>query len=127
MGKTEQMRFSMGFLYLLLLLILFLPFTSCFAWECKDEKIIFNHVPSSYYGSGQYFSDCPDKNNGIRCYHYHRHWICEKNDTYYWDRNLESAARAACGCTLPDHVKPSTPAVSKKPKTRFSETSLKKD
>ena len=51
----------------------------------------------------------------------------EKDETYYWDRNLESAARAACECSLPDDVRPSAPAVSKKPKTRFLETVHKKD
>jgi len=121
------MRLPIVFLYLLFLLMSGLPLAECFAWECNDEKIIFNHVPSQYYGSGQYFSDCPDKNECIRCYQYHRHWICEKNETYYWDRNLESAARAACGCTFPDGVKPSAPAVSKKPKTRFFESDLGKD
>jgi hypothetical protein len=91
----------------------------CFAWECEDKNIAFKHIPSTYYGSGEYFSDCPGSADHIRCYHYHRHWICEKDETYYWDRNLESAARAACDCSLPDTVKPSAPAVSKKPETRF--------
>ncbi|MBT3487888.1 MAG: hypothetical protein HOK24_17275 [Desulfobacula sp.] len=116
------MKRSIGFLIFLFLLIPGLPLFECFAWECNNEKIKFNHVPSNYYGSGQYFSDCPGKNESIRCYHYHRHWICEKKETYFWDRNLDSAARAACGCNSPDDINPSAPAISKKPETRFHET-----
>ena len=74
------------------------------AWQCDDARVSFEHHPSDYYGDGEYLSQCPDDETPIRCYHYHRHWICEKGDQYYWDRNLESAARAACGCTLPDGV-----------------------
>jgi len=120
------MKGSNIFLFTLFLLSFSVLSVNCFAWECKDKNIVFTHVPSIYYGSGEYFSDCPTKNDQIRCYHYHRHWICEKNETYYWDRNLESAARAACECSLPEDVRQSAPAVSKKPKTRFLETVDKK-
>jgi len=89
------------------------------AWECKDSSIDFDHQPSDYYGSGAYLTACPENSDRIRCYHYHRHWICKKKDEYYWDRNLESAARSACKCPLPKDVVPSSPAVSKEPATRF--------
>jgi hypothetical protein len=54
----------------------------------------------------------------IRCYHYHRHWVCEKGEWLYWDRNLDSAARVACGCALPTGTAPSAPAVTKQPAER---------
>ncbi|MBW2430586.1 MAG: hypothetical protein JRF56_16620 [Deltaproteobacteria bacterium] len=59
--------------------------------------------------------NCPAEGVRIRCYRYHRHWICEKGDTLYWDRNLESAARTACGCDLPSDTAPASPATSGKP------------
>jgi len=78
-------------------------------------KVVFEHKPSDYYGSGEYFMTCPADGIRIRCYHYHRHWVCEKADTLYWDRRLETAARTACGCSLPAGVAPASPATSKKP------------
>lgn len=99
-------------------LLLFCAAPAC-AWQCGDARVVFDHHPSDYYGSGEYLSQCPASETRIRCYHYHRHWICEKGDLYFWDRNLESAARTACGCPLPDGVAPSAPAISKNPDKRF--------
>jgi len=84
------------------------------AADCK--KIEFEHKPSDYYGPGEYFLTCPDSGLRIRCYHYHRHWVCEKGETLYWDRCLESAARTACNCPLPEDTRPASPAISGKPK-----------
>jgi hypothetical protein len=88
-------------------------------WECGSDNVTFTHKPSDYYGSGEYFSTCPNPEITIRCYHYHRHWICQKESAYFWDRNLESAARTACGCPLPEGMAPASPSVSKEPQTRF--------
>jgi hypothetical protein len=88
-------------------------------WRCQDPAVAFRHEPSDYYGSGQYFTQCPDNGQEIRCYHYHRHWVCEKENTLYWDRNLESAARAACSCPLPPDTQPAAPAVTEKPVKRI--------
>ena len=108
------------------ILVLFLLFTSSgAAWECEDVAIPFTHVPSDYYGPGEYFAECPKTGIRIRCYHYHRHWICEKEEIYYWDHNLESAARTACDCPLPPGTAPSAPAVSTKPATRFHDVPAK--
>jgi hypothetical protein len=90
-----------------------------FGWECSDPAVTFRHEPSDYYGSGQFFSQCPADLQPIRCYHYHRHWVCEKQDTLYWDRNLQSAARAACRCPLPQQTRPAAPAVTQKPAKRI--------
>lgn len=99
---------------------LLLPFmASGQAWECSDSRVDFDHKPSDYYGSGAYLTKCPQNGARIRCYHYHRHWVCKKKEFYYWDRNLESAARTACECSLPQDVTPSSAAVSKEPFTRF--------
>jgi len=84
------------------------------AGDCRE--VAFEHKPSDYYGSGEYFMTCPNEGVGIRCYHYHRHWVCEKGDTLYWDRRLESAARTACGCNLPSDTVPASPATSGKTK-----------
>jgi len=88
-------------------------------WHCDDAQVPFVHTPSDYYGPGEYRATCPQSGRSIRCYHYHRHWVCQKGDTFYWDRNLASAARTACGCPLPRGTAPSSPAVSKNPPTRF--------
>jgi hypothetical protein len=93
--------------------------TACRAWECDGETVAFTHRPSDYYGSGEYVSVCPDDTASIRCYHYHRHWICQKEASFFWDRNLASAARTACGCPLPEGTAPSSPSVSTEPETRF--------
>jgi hypothetical protein len=102
-----------------MLLWLLLFSSAAHAWECDIDRVPFTHRPSDYYGSGEYFATCPQSEASIRCYHYHRHWICQKNEAFYWDRNLESAARTACGCPLPQGVAPASPAISKKPATRF--------
>jgi hypothetical protein len=102
-----------------LLLGLLLFSSVAYAWECDSNRIPFTHRPSDYYGSGEYFATCPQDDTPIRCYHYHRHWICQKNETFYWDRNRESAARTACGCSLLQGVAPASPAISKEPSTRF--------
>jgi hypothetical protein len=63
--------------------------------------------------------NCPGDGVRIRCYHYHRHWVCEKGKTLYWDRRLDSAARTACGCNLPPDTMPASPATSGKPGTEI--------
>lgn len=98
---------------------LFLSVPPVDAWECEDDSVSFTHRPSDYYGSGAYLAVCPKIDVQIRCYHYHRHWVCQKEETFYWDRNLASAARTACDCPLPEGVAPSSPAVSIEPETRF--------
>ena len=95
------------------------------AWECEDARIDFTHRPSDYYGSGEYFATCPQGGTQIRCYHYHRHWVCQKNEAFYWDRNLESAARTACECPLPEGVAPASPAISQEPQSRFHDVPAK--
>ncbi len=102
-----------------ILLGILLSSFSAHAWECGDGRIPFIHKPSDYYGSGEYFTTCPQSDTRIRCYHYHRHWVCQKNEAFYWDRNLESAARTACECPLPEGVAPASPAISQEPKRRF--------
>jgi hypothetical protein len=84
------------------------------AADCRN--ITFEHQPSDFYGPGDYFLTCPNEQVRIRCYHYHRHWVCEKDDLLYWDRRLESAARSACDCPLPPDTVPATPATSGHPK-----------
>ena len=83
------------------------------AEDCGE--IVFEHKPSDYYGPGDYFMTCPVEGTRIRCYHYHRHWVCQKGTTLYWDRRLETAARTACGCNLPADIAPASPATSGKP------------
>jgi hypothetical protein len=83
------------------------------AAECRN--ITFEYQPSDFYGPGDYFLICPAEQVRIRCYHYHRHWVCEKDELLYWDRRLESAARTACGCPLPPDTVPAAPATSVHP------------
>jgi len=85
------------------------------AEDCRD--LSFEHKPSEYFGSGEYFMICPGDGIRIHCYHYHRHRVCEKGKTLYWDRRLDSAARTACGCSLPADTAPASPATSTKPGT----------
>jgi hypothetical protein len=87
------------------------------AEDCRD--LSFEHKPSEYYGSGEYFMTCPRDEIRIRCYHYHRHWVCENGKILYWDRRLESSARTACGCNLPPDVVPASPATSGKPRVNI--------
>ncbi len=109
-----------------LLVPLLICVASGHAWECDLVAVPFTHKPSDYYGSGEYFATCPETDVQIRCYHYHRHWVCEKADVYFWDRNLASAARTACDCALPEGVAPASPAVSTTPETRFHDVPAKK-
>lgn len=84
---------------------------------CGDSgPLILEHIPSKYYGFGYYYTTCSKDGTQIRCYHYHRHWVCEKGNILYWDRRLEAAARAACGCSMPDEIVPASPAISGKPR-----------
>ena len=108
----------------LLLLPILISATRGNAWKCDDAVVPFTHKPSDYYGPGEYFAICPQTDVQIRCYHYHRHWVGEKEATFYWDRNLESAARAACDCPNPEGIAPSSPALSKEPKTRFHDVPM---
>jgi hypothetical protein len=85
---------------------------------CTETPFAFTHQPSNYHGAGQYFSVCPTDGEPIRCYHYHRHWICAKEDTLFWDRNLETAARSACGCPPLPGTRPASPAISENPDQR---------
>jgi len=77
--------------------------------------LVFEYKPPAYYGYGEYFAECPDGAR-IRCYHYHWDWICEKGETLYWDRRLEAAAHAACGCPMPEGVAPASPFTSGRPR-----------
>ncbi|MCG6905649.1 MAG: hypothetical protein LJE63_03405 [Desulfobacteraceae bacterium] len=70
----------------------------------------------AYYIYPEYVAVCPRGGAGIRCYRYHWDWVCEKGDTLYWDRRLEAAAHAACGCPPPAGVASASPAVSAKPR-----------
>jgi hypothetical protein len=105
---------SSRFYCLLFFLLLLIGSLSDIALAGDCREIVFEHKPSDYYGSGEYFMTCPGEGDRIRCYHYHRHWVCEKGDTLYWDRRLESAARTACGCNLPSDTAPASPATSGK-------------
>jgi hypothetical protein len=86
--------------------------------SCPETSFAFTHQPSAYYGPGQYFSVCPTDGEPIRCHHYHRHWVCAKEGTLFWDRNLESAARSACDCPPLPGTLPAAPAVSQNPDQR---------
>ena len=74
------------------------------------------HIYPNHYGT------CPD-GTGIRCYHYHWDWICEKGDKLFWDRNLQAAALAACGCPMTPGLAPASPFVSDKPREDIFENS----
>lgn len=91
-------------------LVLFRP---GLAGDCGN--LVFDYKPPTYYGYGEYFAECPDGSR-IRCYHYHWDWICEKGETLYWDRRLEAAAAAACGCPMPEGVAPASPFTSGRPR-----------
>lgn len=111
-----QNRWSV--ILLTLYFLLFFDFYNpILAEDC--ENVTFEHVPSNYYGLGEYFMTCPNDGVRIRCYHYHRHWVCEKGENLYWDMRLDSAARTACGCSLPADTVPASPAISGKPKKRI--------
>lgn len=108
-----------GFYILLSILFFAVCNSSNSIWADDCEQLQFEHKPSEYYGPGDYLMNCPDDGFRIRCYHYHRHWICERGDILHWDRRLESAARAACGCNLPSDTVPASPAISGRPKNEI--------
>lgn len=110
---SSKIDVRLGMLLSLLFLLLGIFCNIVIAGDC--DHIVFKHKPSDYYGPGDYFMTCPQDGRQIRCYHYHRHWICEKGDILYWDRRMESAARTACGCKLPQDTAPASPAISHKP------------
>jgi hypothetical protein len=109
---------SGGMLFLLCLAIVWGAAACTFSPACPETPFVFRHEPSDYYGAGQFFAVCPAAGGTIRCYHYHRHWVCEKEGTLFWDRNLETAARSACGCPPLPETLPATPAVSGNPDQR---------
>jgi hypothetical protein len=80
------------------------------------KKLLLKRQAPKYYIYPEYLGICPDQETTIRCYHYHWDWICEKGDTLYWDRRLETAAYEACGCALPDDIAPASSFKSKKPR-----------
>jgi len=108
-------KYSFRFRWLLLFYLLLTGVLANIGLAGDCGEIVFEHKPSDYYGSGEYFMTCPAEGIRIRCYHYHRHWVCEKADTLYWDRRLETAARTACRCNLPVGIAPASPATSGKP------------
>ena len=114
-ARSFNLGYQGYFLVIILLLLLGSFCSFALAEDCRD--LSFEHKPSEYYGSGEYFMICPGDGIRIRCYHYHRHWVCEKGKTLYWDRRLDSAARTACGCSLPADKAPASPATSSKPGT----------
>jgi hypothetical protein len=80
------------------------------------DELALEEIPPVYYIYPEYRGRCPDGSGAIRCYRYHWDWICEKAERLYWDRRLEAAAHAACGCPPPNGVAPASPAVSGKPR-----------
>ncbi len=80
--------------------------------DCKE--LVLTPKGPAYHIYPDYYAVCPGDGTRIRCYHYHWDWVCEKGDTLYWDRRLEAAAHAACGCPMPKGVAPASPFVSKK-------------
>jgi hypothetical protein len=109
-----SIRCYLGLISIILIAGIASPSTAA---DCGD--LSFEHKPSTYYGSGEYFMTCPGEDIRIRCYHYHRHWVCEKDTTLYWDRRLDSAARTACGCELLPDTAPASPATSGKPRANI--------
>ena len=98
-----------------------LPLTSAVCWvllfsgialagDCSD--LVLTPHPPAYHIYPDHYAVCPTDSVKIRCYHYHWDWVCEKGDKLYWDRRLEAAAHAACGCPMPDGVAPASPHVS---------------
>jgi hypothetical protein len=76
-------------------------------------RIVLTPEPYAYHIYPNHHAVCPD-GTPSRCYHYHWDWICEKGGKLYWDRRLEAAAHAACGCPMPEGVAPASPHVSPK-------------
>jgi hypothetical protein len=80
------------------------------------EGLALEEIPPVYYIYPEYRGRCPDGSGALRCYRYHWDWVCEKAGLLHWDRRLEAAAHAACGCPPPNGVAPASPAVSGKPR-----------
>ena len=87
--------------------------TPALAGDC-DSLVLETRRPA-YHIYPDHYTTCPDGIE-IRCYHYHWDWVCEKGDKLYWDRRLEAAAHAACGCPMPPGVAPAWPHVSDRPR-----------
>ena len=86
-------------------------------WEKFCCQIHLDPSAPKYYIYPEYSAICPNSNDAIRCYRYHRDRVCAKGENLYWDRRLEAAAYAACDCPLPEHIAPASPAVSPKART----------
>jgi hypothetical protein len=107
---TKMMRMMQGGFFIIAAFVLAaVPARSC-------DDISFEHRSSEYYGPGRYLAECPEDGAAIQCHHYHRHWVCENEGVFYWDRNLKSAALAACGCPPAPGTAPASPAVSPPPR-----------
>ena len=105
-------RKFLGIVYLLIpSLVLVLSWATVRAGDC--DRIVLKPEPYAYHIYPDHHAVCPD-GAPIRCYHYHWDWICEKGERLYWDRRLEAAAHAACGCPMPEGVAPASPYVSPK-------------
>jgi hypothetical protein len=84
------------------------------AGDCSD--LTLTPEDHAFYIYPIHHGRCPGNETAIRCHKYHWHWVCQRGDTLYWDRRMEAAAHAACGCPMPEGVAPSSPAVSGKPR-----------
>jgi len=91
-------------------------FLTGFAAASSCRNLTLTAVPPDYFIYPEYRGVCPDESGSIRCYRYHWDWVCEKGDVLFWDRRLEAAAHAACGCTPPPGVSPASPSTSGKPR-----------
>lgn len=83
------------------------------AGDCQN--LVLETREPAYHIYPNHYGVCPDGVD-IRCYHYHWDWICEKGDKLYWDRNLQAAALAACGCPMTPGLAQASPFVSEKPR-----------
>ncbi|UCF90791.1 MAG: hypothetical protein JSW39_21265 [Desulfobacterales bacterium] len=88
--------------------------TPCPAADCGQLHLVRRDRQYDRYP--RYEAFCPGGRGQIRCHRYHGHWVCARGDTLYWDRRLEAAAHAACGCPLPDDVAAASPAISGRPR-----------
>jgi len=111
MGKTIRNLLILSGFFFCLAVALVMPSSAG-----GEKKIFLKRQAPKYYIYPEYLATCPDQKAKIRCYHYHWDWICEKDDNLYWDRRLEAAAYAACGCPLPDDIAPASPFKSGKPR-----------
>ncbi|MEW5724187.1 MAG: hypothetical protein AB1896_13845 [Thermodesulfobacteriota bacterium] len=85
------------------------------AWAGGCGDLVLAPEDHAYHIYPIHHGVCPEDGAPIRCHKYHWHWVCRKGDTLYWDRRLDTAARAACGCPPLPGVAPATPAVSGPP------------